>query len=156
MPLLIIDGDLLNAFDRGEVTQIGHVCNAQGVMGSGIALSIKQRYPAVYGRYRRFYDEGLLHLGVNVPVGVGWESEAKVIHNLVAQNSYGMGIRHLNYGALGKSLSVMAERCNPIRDVVGFPFNMGAYRAGGDWNIVLEMIEFYFKAFEVKIYKLTE
>ncbi len=27
-------------------------------------------------------------------------------------------------------------------------------RAGGDWSIVLEMIEFYFKDHNVKIYKL--
>jgi hypothetical protein len=32
---------------------------------------------------------------------------------------------------------------------------MGSDRAGGDWEIVLEMIEFYFKDHTVKIYKLV-
>jgi len=37
---------------------------------------------------------------------------------------------------------------------IGFPFKMGSDRAKGDWDIVLEMIEFYFKDHNVKIYKL--
>lgn len=39
-------------------------------------------------------------------------------------------------------------------NVVGFPFKMGSDRAGGDWNIVLEMIDFHFQDNEVIIYKL--
>ena len=38
--------------------------------------------------------------------------------------------------------------------IIGFPFKMGSDRAKGDWDIVLEMIEFYFKDHNVKIYKL--
>jgi hypothetical protein len=31
---------------------------------------------------------------------------------------------------------------------------MGADRAGGDWEIVLELVEFYLKDYDVHIYQL--
>jgi hypothetical protein len=37
---------------------------------------------------------------------------------------------------------------------VGFPHKMGSDRAGGDWDIVLEMIKYYFKDHQVKVYRL--
>jgi O-acetyl-ADP-ribose deacetylase (regulator of RNase III) len=52
MTVQIIKGNLLDAFDKGEVNVIGHIVNCQGVMGSGIAKSIKERYPQVFNEYR--------------------------------------------------------------------------------------------------------
>jgi hypothetical protein len=57
------------------------------------------------------------------------------------------------YGAMGHALQYMSERVAE-GEAIGFPYNMGCDRAGGDWGIVLEMIEFYFKDHQVKIYRL--
>jgi hypothetical protein len=59
----------------------------------------------------------------------------------------------LNYAALATALKIMANDCG-MYDVIGFPYKIGSDRAGGDWEIVLEMIEFYFKDHTVKIYQL--
>ena len=48
---------LLDALDRKEVDVIGHVVNCQGVMGGGIAKSIKERYPSVYEEYKAFHND---------------------------------------------------------------------------------------------------
>jgi O-acetyl-ADP-ribose deacetylase (regulator of RNase III) len=48
MKIVYVPGDLLN----GE-TMIVHGCNAQGVMGRGVAKEIKERMPWAYEAYRR-------------------------------------------------------------------------------------------------------
>jgi O-acetyl-ADP-ribose deacetylase (regulator of RNase III) len=154
MTIEIIEGDLLNAFDKGEVNIIGHCCNAQGKMNSGIAKSIRERYPAAYERYMVFHKLGSLEVGNCIAANIGWPSDQRYIFNLVGQEFYGYdGKRYLNYGAMGHALQYMSERVAE-GEAIGFPYNMGCDRAGGDWGIVLEMIEFYFKDHQVKIYRL--
>ncbi|ESQ88967.1 hypothetical protein ABAC460_14395 [Asticcacaulis sp. AC460] len=48
MKIIYKTGDLLEAPER----VICHGCNAQGVMGSGIAVPIRNRYPMVFKAYR--------------------------------------------------------------------------------------------------------
>lgn len=153
MTIEIVSGDLLDAFDKGEVTVIGHVVNCQGVMGSGIAKSIRDRYPIIFDCYKEFcaestYTEDLL--GEAQPVHIGYNT---CVWNLFAQNRYGSATRDLNYGALGNCLREMADDLD-VDEPIGFPYKMGSDRAKGDWGIVLEMIEFYFKDHNVRIYKL--
>jgi O-acetyl-ADP-ribose deacetylase (regulator of RNase III) len=153
----IIDGCLLDAFDRGEVNVLGHVVNCQGVMGSGIALSIKEKYPEVYRAYMESFDdcskENLLGHVEIINSSFGTDNPIRFVCNMYAQFDYGRNKRHLNYGAISNCLERLSD-WTPEHFVVGFPFKMGCDRAGGDFSIVLEMIEFYFKNHQVKIYKL--
>lgn len=144
MAVKIIKGCLLDAYDRREVQCIAHVCNAQGVMGSGIAKSIKDRYPEAFLEYKKKHSIGTVTLS----------EEDFPIFNMVAQEFYGRGKRQLNYGAMAKCLTEVAQYTRST-ETIGFPYLMGCDRAGGDWEIVLEMIEFIFKDFEVNIYKLN-
>jgi len=106
-----------------------HVCNNKGVMGSGIAKEIRERIPEAFYAYRKSYSE----LGTVTSCG-------KVI-NMVAQDGYGKGIRHLNYGALARCLLIASMQKSRVEFVV--PYKMGADRAGGDWEIVKEMLDFF-------------
>jgi hypothetical protein len=162
MSIEIVKGNLLDAFDRGEVTVIGHCVNCQGVMGSGIALSIKQRYPEVFKDYlnvhERFHNKPQYLLGFAQVIPLAGD---KTAFNLFGQLDYGIGKRQINYGAIGLALREMSrtgickfDHTIEKKSVVGFPYNMASDRAGGDWEIILEMIEFYFRDCEVKIYKL--
>lgn len=147
MTIEIISGNLLDAFDRGDINVIGHVVNCQHKMNSGIAKSIRERYPVVYD----FYMETNCKLGLCRSISWGHG----IVCNLYAQEYFGYdGRRYLNYGALAENLSHMSKHVVSSGSLIGFPYKMGSDRAGGDWNIVLEMIEFYFKDHEVKIYKL--
>jgi O-acetyl-ADP-ribose deacetylase (regulator of RNase III) len=149
MAIEFVKGCLLDAFDKGEVTVIGHVVNCQHKMNSGIAKSIRGRYPQVYD----FYMETDCQLGLCRSIGWG----RKTVCNLYAQDKYGYdGKRYLSYPALAESLSCMSKHVVDSTSLIGFPFKMGADRAGGDWNTVLEMIDFHFKDHKVKIYQLEE
>ena len=47
----LIEGNLFNT----KANIICHQCNCQGIMGSGVALEVKNRYPKVYESYHNDY-----------------------------------------------------------------------------------------------------
>lgn len=142
-------GNAVTALIDGEVDVLIHVCNNKGVMGSGIALEIKNRIPDAFVAYKEIPAE-LSY------VSYGWTTESNrksgMVVNMVAQNGYGQGVRHLNYGALASCLQKVSHLNKTLK--VGLPYKMGADRAGGDWNIVLEMVEFILKDFDITVYSL--
>ena len=156
MTIECVSGCLLNALDNQEVNVIGHVVNCRGVMGGGIAKSIRERYPSVYEEYKAFHEDtkgGEYLLGRAQECYISASPiDSRAVFNLHAQLDYGTHKRQLNYGALGKCLFQMEQDSKGA--TVGFPYLLGCGLAGGDWSIVLEMIEFYFKDHSVKIYKL--
>lgn len=149
MPITYKNGNAVSALIDGEIDVLLHVCNNKGVMGSGIALEIKNRIPDAYTKYLGFSELG--------EVSFGKTDSSNVVANMVAQNGYGAGKRFLNYGALADCLNQVRKECGYGWNgglVIGLPFKMGADRAGGDWEIVLELIEYFLKDFNVVIYKL--
>lgn len=148
----VVKGNVVDALLSKEVDFIAHICNCQGVMGSGVAKEIKQRVPDAFEAYR----SSELRLGSCV--------YAESVFNLLAQDRYGYDKRHLNYGALAESLMDMSMELFDMRlnkDQVtpkfriGIPYKIGCDRAGGDWEVVKEMIEHILKQeAEVIFYKL--
>lgn len=51
MPIQYITGDLFANLYHAQA--LAHGCNCQGVMGSGVAVGFRTRYPAMYEEYRR-------------------------------------------------------------------------------------------------------
>jgi O-acetyl-ADP-ribose deacetylase (regulator of RNase III) len=77
MTLFEADGNLFEL----DFPAIGHGCNTKGLMGAGIAVEFKRRYPEMYSRYVRECHAGHFQLG-DVLV---WVAEDKVIYNLATQ-----------------------------------------------------------------------
>lgn len=162
----IINGDLLEAFDRNEVDVIGHCANMQNTFGTGIAKSIRERYPQAYKAdtewWNNYQEDGYGHSYSFAKVFTFVEdpllADPQHIFNLYGQEFYGREKRQINYGRISQALYDMSEHIHRYNDSfnVGFPYLMGCDRAGGDWSIVSEMIEYYFKNLEVKIYKLGD
>lgn len=80
-----IKGDIFTA----ETQTIVNTVNCVGVMGKGIALTYKQKYPDMYKSYRKICDNkllrpGLLHLWkgdvwiLNFPTKDNWRNASKV------------------------------------------------------------------------------
>ncbi len=150
MPITFKKGNAVSALIDGEVDVLIHVCNNKGVMGSGIALEIKNRIPDAFVAYKEIPSAlGSCTFGWNKPHE---DSVKGMVVNMVAQDGYGQGVRHLNYGALASCLDKVSVLSKRLR--IGLPYKMGADRAGGDWNIVLEMVEFLLKDFNVTVYEL--
>ena len=137
-------GSAVDHYEKDNTGALIHVCNNVRVMGSGIALEIKNRYP---NTFKVYHDAKTCNLG-DVSYHI-----SDLIFNMVAQDDFS-GIqpkhRHLNYGALAVCLEIVDLACKQIGvKTIYVPTLMGALRAGGDWKIVKEMVEFILSDFDI-------
>lgn len=145
-----LKGDLLAA----DVDVICHQVNCQGKMNSGIAKSIREKYPSVYHDYcymcATLNDEQLLGQAQLLLVDNG----KKFVANLFGQLNYGYdGKRYTSYDGLWMALNRL-KQITGNKMKIGFPKNIGCCRGGANWNVVRTMIEEVFADTEVYIYEL--
>jgi O-acetyl-ADP-ribose deacetylase (regulator of RNase III) len=142
MKIQYIQGDLFQT----EIKTIAHGCNAQGVMGSGVAKIIREKYPKAYQRYRNEYEKNnTLHLGTIITVPCRDhldENKVRVIVNAITQKLYGRdGCRYVSYDAVVESMQAV-NRLFEIYGIseVAMP-KIGAGLANGKWEIIERIIE---------------
>lgn len=137
-------GNLMNV-TSGHVV---HGCNAQGVMNSGVALGVKNTWPAAYEDYRKRWGATTsgLEMGAAYPVQIN-EDPGLVIWNAITQNLYGAGTRQISYDAIvscfetiNAQLHLIEEKCDNFPVDVHIPL-IGAARGGGNWGIISAIIE---------------
>lgn len=167
----IITGNLL------EQTSgiIVHGVNCQGVMGGGIALQIRRRYPQVYEDYihrirsvlslsttnaeRETKRKSLLGQVVYTQI-----SPELIIASAFTQMGYGNNpdIVYANYAAIKQAFKTIADDLNieislgGTDRVIKFPM-IGAGLARGDWNIIQSSIfdvEFEYPDTEFQLFVL--
>ncbi|MBD3922142.1 macro domain-containing protein [Paenibacillus sp. PR3] len=149
MAVIVIDGDLLHASED----IIGHQVNCQGVMGSGVARALRDRYGNLYPSYKQFcnqYDSHQL-LGQCQLVRTG----SKFTANLFGQLNFGrQNVLYTNYEALKQSLTTLKEEAKRDGYSIALPYNIGCGLANGDWNVVESMLQEVFEDYEVTLYRL--
>jgi O-acetyl-ADP-ribose deacetylase (regulator of RNase III) len=125
-------GDLLTT----DIKHIAHGCNAQGVMGSGVAKAIRDKYPQAYRDYNDVYNSRGLNLGDAV---YSHQDDGKIIVNAITQQNYGRdpNIVYVSYWAIAESFRKI-EMFN-IKEIA-LPM-IGAGLANGDWNVISAIIE---------------
>jgi len=127
---------------------IVHGCNAQGVMGGGIALTIKQRWPAVYKDYHYAKMQSItneLKMGSIIPVPL---DDTRVVINAITQryysgHPYAPDGCQVDYEALQKCFEQINDLPNQyphIKPILHFP-SIGAGLGGGDWDAISEIID---------------
>jgi len=122
---------------------IVHGCNAQGVMGSGVALAVKNKYPGAFRAYQEAYFDRELRLGGIVPyLADGDPTYPKlIIVNAITQEFYGTDRRHVDYDALRTCFKEVAKLAKTtLLFDIHFPL-IGCGLAGGDWSVVAPIIE---------------
>lgn len=145
-----IKGNLLDS--HAEI--IIHQVNCQGVMGSGVAKAIKEKWPIVFERYRRLYeiskDNDEPPLGTTQVVQV---NDNQSVINMFAQDNYGYdGGRYTSYDAIDECLLAVADYCrkNNLKSIA-LPYHMSCDRGGANWNIIMEMIKQHFSDLDITI-----
>lgn len=134
-----VKGDLLNLTVPHFFC---HQVNHKGVMGSGIAFQIKNKYPMVFEDYRRNIFKK--PLGENI---ISRISDYKFCVNMIAQEGYGTDKQYTDYEAFESCLYALKVYLNILFPtkyfpwVVAFPYNIGCGRGGGDWNLIRSYIE---------------
>lgn len=122
-----------------------HQVNCQGVMNSGIAKQVREKFPIVFDAYMLICNsvtDSKELLGSAQFVNV---NDKQYIVNLFGQDRYGYdGKTYTNYRALLNGFKCVAKYAQQD-DVIAIPYLIGCARGGGDWNVVYKMIE---EAFE--------
>ena len=137
-----------------DCSVICHGCNCFHTMGSGIALAIKRKYPEAY-----MADMKQTTLGDPNKLGTFSKADCgdKLIYNLYQQFRYGRDKMHLQYDALEQALIAMKSdlQVNDRYKIskIGMP-RIGCSLAGGDWNVVKQIIERVFSEKDVYVYSL--
>lgn len=138
---------------------IAHQVNCQGVMGSGIAKVIREKYPIVYAEYISFvktfghYDGDLLGRCQVVKVKPIDNFSPNYVVNLFGQEYYGREKKqYTSYAALQNALIELREwifnNIDKEHIVLGLPYKIGCGFGGADWNVVLDTIERVFSKYE--------
>ena len=111
-------------------------------MGSGIAKEVRERFPEAYEQFRNTYKANKNKLGyVDIVEAI---HSTRTIVNMYAQDNYlPRGIQHTDYAAFEACLRKIKESFYNKRHniTIGFPYKIGCGLGGGDWSVVLGLIE---------------
>lgn len=158
-------GSLLKV-ERGIIV---HGVNGQGVMGSGVAAQIRNKYPRVYNEYHKCYEYALSLGHKSLPIGeniyyhqlqedlplltIGKmlhyschhdDDNLLIIVNAITQEFYGRdpNVVYADYNAIKKCFNHLNDYMDnlDLTTTVNFPL-IGCGLANGDWSIVSEIID---------------
>ena len=140
------NGNILTS--RADI--ICHQVNCQGVMGAGLAKQIRNKHPKVYDHYIWHCKTFKPNLLGNIILDS--INEKQVIASLFAQDRYGRDKRYTDYDAFEKCLKTIACFAKE-NEVIALPYKIGCGLGGGDWDIILSLIEKELSSFTVEIWK---
>lgn len=143
MKINYVEGDLFAGIQPVEETiYLAHVCNTEGAWGAGFVIPLGRRFPAARDAYKEWSRTGPMKMGKTQFVDVQAEQPKVVVANMVAQVLGGR--RPLYYNYLAICMEQVSERA--VRQMeqgtavqVICPM-FGAGLAGGDWNIIEQLI----------------
>ena len=133
-----------------DIDLLVHQVNCHGVMGAGIALQIRRRWPQVYEFYRSYCEAVDFNvsalLGTNQYVKANLNKKSIIVVNALAQGDYGRNGCFTNYDAMRKCFRqlrdfALGREKNRARSRIGIPYGIGCVLGGGDWSTVLSIIE---------------
>ena len=134
-------GDILQ-IEQGIIV---HGCNAQGVMGSGIALQIKQKYPFAYHSYLDHCKNIISPAARLGTIDFAQVSGKLTIANAITQLNYGRdGKRYVDYSAVQATMHQVAQLADKLGTSVHYP-QIGAGLGGGDWGLISDIIDSAFE-----------
>jgi O-acetyl-ADP-ribose deacetylase (regulator of RNase III) len=140
---MVIKGNLIDLAEAGMFDVIIHGCNCFHTMGAGIAKEITTRYPDAYLVDRLHTKKGdRSKLGGYTYTTVTTPNESQfTIINAYTQYYYGRPKKGkgplADYIAIDSVFKMIAESYKDLR--IGYP-KIGAGLAGGDWNIIQNII----------------
>lgn len=156
---------------KGSIFDVGaqvivHQVNCMGVMGSGVAKQVRDRFPSIFIAYHhavKTLDHNCLGgcLVVEAKPGLrianlfgqyyyrGFkEDDLYLVDEFWKQPEFdkqtGEAIRFTNYEAFWNGLVRLKEELRPEEIKIAFPYNIGCDRGGANWGVIKVMIQAVF------------
>jgi len=148
MVVQYVNGDIF--INRFNAQAVAHGCNIQGVMGAGIAVQFKKRYPEMFKVYRQMCQEQCITVGDCF----WWEEKDKpIVFNLMTQPDCGGA----TYDGIRESLLEMRKIATkkPRITSIAMP-KIGAGLGGLNWEIIKCLIEKVFDGWNGILYIYEE
>lgn len=129
-----------------------HQVNCQGVMGSGIAKAIRDKWSVVYEEYAKFcrnHDTKQTLLG---QIHIVKFSDKQAVCNLFGQFGFSRTHRDTDYDAVVDGFERLRDFCvaKGVK-TIALPVNMGCGLGGGNWAVYKTIILETFKDTEITI-----
>lgn len=144
-----VKGNIFTYLKPGDA--MVHGCNAQGVMGSGVALSVKTLYPGAYAAYRKAEETQGLFMGTVVPY---FDTNDKIwVLNAITQEYFGRdpNVRYVSYDAMEDAFRVIRRLAfNTNIERILFPL-IGAGLGNGTWSVIEEIIRSSFEGSDIPL-----
>ena len=138
--LTVVRRNLLNV----RFGMIVHQVNCKGVMGAGLAKSIREVYPVVYEKYKqlRVMQPGTIQL---VKVNPDSEKYPLFVVNLFGQVDFGGDAPQTNIKSVKNALKKIKKirRIESMNLPIYFPWKIGCGLGGGDWDEYSKLIMKY-------------
>lgn len=139
--LTYLRGDLLSSPAQVQVNTV----NVVGVMGKGIALQFKNKYPEMFKSYRQICEKHLFDVG-NLYL---WKSSKKWVL-LFPTKKHWRNPSKIEY--IESGLKKFVENYDRLGiESIAFP-KLGCGNGNLDWNIVKPIMEKYLKPLPINIY----
>ena len=147
--ILVIEKDL----SCSQQNIIGHQVNCMGVMGAGVALSIRNNYRQAYLDYlnkcQTIEDKTDL-LGLCQMVEVDTH---KYVANIFGQFTYGRKGTHTQLKYVEEGLNKLKEFAIENNYSISLPYKMGCNLGGEDWDNIKTLIQRVFIDIPIVFYK---
>lgn len=139
--MIYTKGNILDS----SIHYICHQVNTLGIMGGGLALQVRNRFPNVFKEYGEFihaYEKAYN----DIPLGkycISHITDGRNIVNIFGQSSIGCGACQTNYDAVYKAFKLfyhdyLADEEQPV---IAVPYKFGCGLAGGNWDRMVEIFE---------------
>lgn len=135
-------GDLLSV-TRGIIV---HGCNAQGVMGSGVAKAVRERYPVAYEAYMQAHRTKGLRVGQVVWATLSKEEPRLALANAITQKFYGRDPNrvYVDYDGIFEAMTTIGNIARRHDLPVHYP-KIGAGLGNGDWTRISAILDLALK-----------
>lgn len=135
------EGNLLDQVKPSNI--VVHGCNLQGVWGSGVAKQMKEKFPVAFEKYQ--YDLKKIQFGSKLGNVSWYETETldnSIIASAFTQEWYGKdGKRYVSYDAIDKCFTEIFAEAKARKCQVHIPNMIGAGLGGGDYDVIVSIIE---------------
>lgn len=143
--MIVVNGNLLET----DCFLIAHQVNCLGIMGGGVAKQIKAKWPIVYQEYKDFIiDYEACNLKSALGAVCTTTVEGHAIINIFGQENISNSKCMTDYKAVRGAFEdfISNYRCAlhipwESQVPIAIPYKFGCGLAGGDWNIMTEVLE---------------
>lgn len=149
MSIVFKNGDMFTS----NAKYLCHQVNCMGKMGSGIAKTVREKFPTAFAEYSNVClgnEKTPSNLLGNI-----FQSKCgdKIIVHMFAQEQFGRSRRYTDYDAFLNCLKRIRATV-PTGSVIAFPHGIGCGLGGGSWSIIFPMIEEVLAGdYEVEVWK---